>query len=363
MKNPALLFSVLFLFYSCQQPKQEQLPNEPKSLNQKDFQKIDFHSHYRYDRQCLDSLLEKWNMSTVLVDVARTDVDRNNELWDALKIQYQKYSDRYYLCTSFAALEIDSPGFAQKIIEKLENDIEFGAIMVKVWKVHGMEIKDETGQYVQIDDSRLQPIWDFLTEKGIPMIAHIAEPQQAWLPLEEGNPHYNYYKNNPQYHAYLHPEVPSWETIIAARDRWIERNPNLIIVAAHMGSMSHDVDMVAERLEKYPNMYVETAARFGDLTGQDSEKVRDFFIKYQDRILYGTDFGFSSPQEGETSQGDCDYIDNIMALHWQYFSGRDSLDFNSEMISYTVKTKSLNLPDTVLRKFYRDNALKILGDN
>ncbi len=233
--------------------------------------------------------------------------------------------------------------------------------MVKVWKVHGMEIKDAAGKYVQIDDSRMQPIWDFLAEKNIPLIAHIAEPQQAWRPLKEGNPHYNYYKNNPQYHAYLHPEVPSWETIIAARDRWIERNPNLTIVAAHMGSMSHDVGMVAERLEKYPNMYVETAARFGDLTGQDSKKVRDFFIRYQNKILYGTDFGFSSPEEGETSQGDCDYLDNVMALHWQYFSGRDSIDFNSPMISYPVKTKSLNLPDTVLRKFYRDNALKVLG--
>ena len=334
-----------------------------KVREQGTFEKIDFHAHYRYDRECLEPLFDKWNMRTVLVDVARTDTARNNELWEALKTQYNQYPNRYFLCASFAAMGIDHPDFAAKIIEKLRIDIEAGAVMVKVWKVIGMEIKDEAGNYVQIDDQRMQPIWDFLTDAGIPVMAHIAEPQQAWLPLKEGNPHYGYYKSHPEYHAYQHPEIPRWETIIAARDRWIERNPDLTIVAAHMGSMSHDVGLVAERLEKYPNMYVETAARFGDLTGQDSEKVRDFFIRYQDRVLYGTDFGFSTPEEGEEGQGACDYLENRMDMHWQYFSGGDSLNFDSPMISYQVHTKGLELPDAVLQKFYRDNALKILGED
>ena len=355
----SFLISVLF-FNSCQRPSGSNSSDESSNSLPIEFKRIDVHSHFRYDRDCLIPLLDKWNMNTALVDVVAMDPTRNYTLWEALKNQYNKYPGRFYLCASFAALNIDDPDFAQRTIEKLKKDIEAGARMVKVWKVHGMEIKDKSGNYIQIDDERIQPVWDFLTEQNIPVMAHIAEPEQAWRALEEGNSHYNYYKNHPQYHAYLHPEIPSWETIIAARDNWIAKNPKLTILAAHMGSMSHDLDLVAERLDKYPNMLVEPAARFGDITDQDSKKVFDFFIKYQDRILYGTDLGFSEPQQPGDNTNPCDYLDEILSIHWKYFSGSNSLNFNSPMISFPVKTNSLNLPDAVLRKFYYENALKLL---
>ncbi|MDH5609892.1 MAG: hypothetical protein OEY56_10460, partial [Cyclobacteriaceae bacterium] len=105
--------------------------------------------------------------------------------------------------------------------------------------------------------------------------------------------------------------------------------------------------------------YVEIAARFGDLTGQPHEKVRDFFIKYQDRILYGTDFEISSP-EGEEDDNPCEYIEANLALQWQYFSSADSILAGPPQLSYPIRTKGLNLPDSVLQKFYSVNALKIL---
>lgn len=225
--------------------------------------------------------------------------------------------------------------------------------------------KDAAGNYIQIDDERLQPIWDFLIKENIPVLAHIGEPLQAFRPLvkEERNPHYNYFSNNPQYHAYQHPEIPRWETIMQARDNWLARNPLLVVIGAHMGSMSHSVDEVAKRLEQFPNFYVEPAARFGDLVRQDSKKMRDFFIKYQDRILYGTDLGTSLPAEEqsvEAQENRKQYTKRLIELHWEYFSGADSLYYDSPMISFPIPTKSLNLPDSILRKVYWKNAMKVL---
>ena len=116
-------------------------------------------------------------------------------------------------------------------------------------------------------------------------------------------------------------------------------------------------------VEKYPNFYVEPAARFGDLTRQDARKVREFFIQYQDRILYGTDLGNGSP-DPERSQEDLDrelkYRRKLLQIQWTWLSANDSIYYDSPMISFPVNTHGLNLPDSVLRKVYRDNALKLL---
>ncbi|MDH5400116.1 MAG: amidohydrolase [Cyclobacteriaceae bacterium] len=355
-------FILAFWLLACNAPSQkeetkEEVSSQPR--NQADFKKIDFHTHYRYDREYLVPLLKKWNMQTVLIDVPKEDLIQNDTLWAAMKAQYNKHPDQFYLCAGFESSNIDDPEFANKIIAKLEDDFANGARMVKVWKIHGMVTKDASGKYIQIDDPRIQPVWDHLTKRNIPVIAHIGEPLQAWRPLDENNPHYGYYKEHPEYHAYNDPEVPQWEEIMAARDNWIAKNPNLTIVAAHMGSMSHDLKLVAERLDKYPNMYAETAARWGDIVLQDPTLVQDFFIKYQDRVLYGTDFGINSlPDPNNPDNGQGNTIEKRMDMHWQYLSGSDSLLFDRG--SLQVKTHSLNLPDSVLRKFYYDNAMGIL---
>lgn len=355
------LFFILFLI-SCGKPSKKNEGQEAiKSTirNQENYKKIDFHTHYRYDREFLVPLLKKWNMQTVLVDVPKEDLEQNDILWEAIKVQYNKYPDQFFLCAGFESSNIDDPQFANKIIAKLEDDLANGARMVKVWKIHGMVTKDASGKYIQIDDPRIQPIWDFLTEKNIPVLAHIAEPLQAWRPLDENNPHYGYYKEHPEYHAYNFPEIPQWEEIIAARDNWIAKNPNLTIVAAHMGSMSHDLNLVAERLDKYPNMYVETAARWVDIVMQDPELVRNFFIKYQDRIMYGTDYGINTPPDpDDQGNGQRDMIDSRMEMQWRYLTENDSLLFVRG--SSEVKTHSLGLPDSVINKFYYNNAMRVL---
>ena len=195
------------------------------------------------------------------------------------------------------------------------------------------------------------------------MLAHIGAPRAAWLPLDENSPHYFYYSLYPQYHVYNDPSIPPWEDIMAARDRWLERNSDLTVVGAHLGSMAHDVDEVARRLNQYPNFSVETAARFGDLATQDSDKVREFFIKYQDRVLYGTDLLTVGPgaeiteaQREELRMGTV----NALPLHWRYLTGSGELHYKAPWGSFNTTTRALALPREVIEKVYHDNAVRML---
>ncbi|MGI9553023.1 MAG: amidohydrolase family protein, partial [Aurantibacter sp.] len=294
MRKTIYLLLAVFTLMACKS-KSEKESGEKDDIvysDKRGIKKIDVHSHFHHDRDYLPAFFEEWNMHGVLVDVAIEDSVEIRRSWKEYVTLAQARPELFWLCSSLIGVGIDTPDFAEKEIARLALEIEQGAKMVKVWKNFGMVTKDTNGEFIQIDDQRLQPIWDFLREKGIPVMAHIGEPVQAWRPLDDpNNPHYGYYTGHPEYHAYKHPEIPSYETIISARDDWISNNPNLPILCAHMGSMSHDVDMIAERLDKFPNMYVEPAARFGDLAGQDSKKVKAFYEKYQDRIMFGTDYG------------------------------------------------------------------------
>lgn len=327
-------------------------------LEQHSIKKIDVHAHYKYERDYLPDFFKKWNMQGVLVDVALADTIGVKRSWNEYLAHTQAQPDLFFLCSSLIGVAIDKPDFAEKAIARLEHEILSGARMVKVWKNFGMVTQDASGKFIQIDDARLQPIWDFLKERNIPVMAHIGEPIQAWRPLDDpNNPHYGYYTEHPEYHAYQHPEIPSYETIISARDNWIANNPDLKILCAHMGSMSHDVAMVADRLDKFPNIYVEPAARFGDLVGQDSDKVRAFFEKYQDRILFGTDYGTSSPQEDKTEdelRKEEQTLDESYHRLWTYVSTKDSVAERGQ------KNIGLGLPVDVLKRFYYQNAAEFL---
>lgn len=353
-----LVFVLVCFCWACQSPTTE----SDSTIEQQSIEKIDFHTHYRVPQTYLMEILDEWKMQAVLIDVVRNDSTGEHRYWPDILKHQQAFPNSFFMCSGFNAYGIDEPDFADRIISQIAAEVKAGARMVKVWKNIGMVDKDASGAFVQINDPRFQPIWDYLIANDIPVLAHIAEPIQAWLPLKESdqNPHFNYYTEHPQYHAYQLPEIPRYETIIAARDNWLANNPDLVVVGAHMGSMSHDVGMIAAHLDQYPNFYVEPAARFGDLVGQDSDKVRQFFIDYQDRILYGTDLGTRDGDEAAQAANQ-HMIKRMVELHWQYVSGTDSLYYDSPMISFPLSTHSLALPQSVLEKFYRTNAEKVLN--
>ncbi|MFY0653568.1 MAG: amidohydrolase family protein [Cyclobacteriaceae bacterium] len=358
MKNAIYLLIAICLI-ACTPKPENSSTNETQntSIDQQSIRKIDVHTHYRYPRAYLPELFKKWNMQSVLVDVAKADSTGIRRSWEPYLAHAKTHPDLFYLCSSLIGVGIDDPDFAQKAIEQLNQEIEAGARMVKVWKNFGMVTKDTEGNFIQIDDERLKPIWKFLISKGVPVMAHIAEPIQAWRPLDPKNPHYWYYSNHPEYHAYNIPEIPSYETIIAARDNWIESNPELQILCAHLGSMSHDVDMVAERLDKYPNISVELGARFGDLAMQNSEKLSAFFKKYKDRIMFGSDYNNSAQEETLTEsklKEEQSSLEERYDILWKYLSSTDSMEVRRQ------QTKGLGLSKEILKKVYYQNTANFL---
>jgi predicted TIM-barrel fold metal-dependent hydrolase len=324
----------------------------------KQLPKIDVHAHYKHSRNYLSDFFNRWNQKAILVDVAIETNDSIVRSFDNYVAHQRLLPNDFYLCTTFTAAGIEKSDYIERTIAQLKKDIEQGAVMVKVWKNFGMVTQDSEGNYIQINDPRLNPIWNFLVENNITVLAHIADPEQAWRPLlDPNNPHYNYYKNNPQYHAYNFPTMPSYEEIISARDQWIENNPELKIIGAHICSMSNNLDAVSERLEKYSNLSVELGARFGDLAMQDSEKVKLFFETYQDRILFGTDYGTGKPEDQFSAQ---DILEEEQDLEQRYKHLFNYLVREDSMVLRKQNTKGLGLSKTILSKIFNDNFLKFL---
>ncbi|SHJ49028.1 amidohydrolase family protein [Pseudozobellia thermophila] len=362
MKNLLPLLLLLCAFACKEKPSNTESPNTAHTApTETEVQIIDAHAHFKYDRDYLPGFMKSRQMKAVLVDVALADSEDSTitkRNWREYVALAQKHPELFWLCSSLIGTGIDAPDYAEREIARLDKEIAQGAKMVKVWKNFGMVTRDKTGHYVQIDDPRLQPIWDFLKERNIPVMAHIAEPVQAWRPLSKKSPHYGYYSEHPEYHAYNFPEIPGYETIIGARDNWIAKNPGLQVLCAHIGSMSHDIDMVSERLDRYPNMKVELAARFGDLATQDSKKVRAFFEKYQDRIMFGSDYGNRVPQSALAPE-------EIASEEKELSESYDRLDrylSTSDTIQIRGQTNvGLALSDDVLKKLYVTNIVNFLN--
>lgn len=263
------------------------------------------------------------------------------------------------IVTAFSMEGWDEPDWLERNLAWLDSSFDKGAVAVKIWKNIGMSFRDKDSTLIMIDNPRFDPIFRMLAERKIPVLGHLGEPKNCWLPLEEmtTNNDRNYFRENPQYHMYRHPDFPSYEEQIAARDRMLEKNPGLIFVGAHLGSLEWDVDALAATFDKFPNMAVDMAARMGQLfyqTGADREKVREFFIKYQDRLLYATDMGSSGSVSAEALGQE---LHETWLRDWRYFVTDDTL--TSNLVS--GEFRGLQLPTEVVDKIYYRNAQEWLG--
>ena len=232
-----------------------------------------------------------------------------------------------------------------------------GAVAVKVWKDIGMQQRDADGRAVMIDDPRFDPVFAWLEQRHVPVLGHQGEPRNAWLPLDQMTIRGDreYFAEHPQYHMALHPEWPSYEQQIAARDRMLDKHPGLTFVGVHLASLEWDIDRVAAFLRHYPNASVDLAARLSHLelqASKDRDKVRQFFIDFQDRILYGSDFARGR------DQADAEFATEAhegWLADWRFLSG------NAELHSgeFDAPFRGLALPREVLDKVYRENARRM----
>lgn len=315
---------------------------------------IDAHIHYGDDAPALLALLAEFDVKLLNISLAQDAHGawraENSERYCALA---QAHPQRFAWCTSFDLPRFGDPHYVDAVIAGLDADFAAGAVACKIWKNIGMEVRTPGGEFFLPDDPCFDPIYEHLAARGKPLLTHIAEPLECWLPLVEGSPHYNYYSRNPQWHMYGRSEFPAHETLMAARDNVLAKHPTLRMIGAHFASLEYDVDVLAARLDRFPNLAVDISARLVDLANQDSAKVRNFFLRHQDRILFGTDVvmkqrpsTMAAPEQAETIQA----LRAVYEQHFAYFQS------DQELAVRGFVTRGINLPAAVLEKFYLRNA-------
>ena len=322
--------------------------------------KIDAHTHVGPDgpgdEKMFVDLLHKHHLKWLDICVVGTDWGKLQRRIAVAEALHRRYPQQVAWATSFNLENWGQADWQQAALKTIGQGFDRGAVGVKVWKEIGMVLKDPDGRYVMIDDPRFDPVFDYIESRNKTLVGHLAEPRDCWLPMEsmavDGDR--GYYKEHPQYYGFLHPEIPGYWAQIKARDHVLEKHPRLRFVGCHLGSLEYDVNELAKRLDKYPNLAVDMAARVVHLEAQEREKVRAFLIKYQDRLLYGTDNEMDGA--GSATEGHRKYLNSVYRSDYRYFGTDQELELPEIKPHFTAR--GLALPAAVLKKIYYENAVK-----
>ncbi|MGC1784420.1 MAG: amidohydrolase family protein [Acidobacteriaceae bacterium] len=315
---------------------------------------LDTHTHVYRGTPAFYAMLKKLNLHILDITLADDTISVFKDLPKEIQEAWQVVddSDGYVaLCTSFDSYKFSQPGFSQDAIRKINRDFARGAVAVKFYKNVGMEIKDAKGNYLMPDNPVFEPIFRDIAAHNKTLITHLADPDSVWKAPNPAAPDYDYLMQDPRRFMYGKPGAPTKQAILQARDRILDRNPNLRMVGAHLGSMEGNFDELGQHLDKYPNFAVDMAARIAFFEMQPRGKMIAFITKYQDRLIYGTDNEFY-PSSSITVQ---DWEDTY-AKDWRYLATNDTILYRKQ------KVQGLDLPPSILRKLYHDNAVKWFPD-
>jgi predicted TIM-barrel fold metal-dependent hydrolase len=313
---------------------------------------IDVHVHVFKTDPAFQKMLERLNLK--LMDILVMDDSNPNRKQlqgqvDDAQALVRSSGGHVALCTTFDPYKFESASFSADAIKQIDRDFAQGAVAVKIWKNIGMEIKDANGQYVMADDPKFEPIYKDIAAHGKTLMTHQAEPDVAWGPPDAADPSWSYYQDNPQWYVANRPGFPSKQKILEARDHVLAENPTLRMVGVHLGSMERDLDNIARHLDKYPNFAIDTAARMDYLMLMAPAKVAAFLIKYQDRVLYGTDLDLHA--DAEVADALTEWR-STYARDWKFLATGDTFTVQGKQVH------GLNLPRSVLQKIFRDNAMR-----
>ena len=325
-------------------PESQLVVKETEILKPK-YPVIDIHNHLG-NLEDTEQFLEEMDKAGVWKCVSLDGKSANDFYKEHLKKSQSVSKDRFLVFFRPDFSNIDDPNFGKKEAEKLEEAVKMGAKGMKIAKNLGLTERDKTGKLVPVDDPRIDPIWAKCGELGIPVMIHVSDPKAFFTPVDKYNERYDELGAHPN-RSFYGDEFPTKEEILAQRNRVFAKHPNTIFIGAHVGTLPEELHIVANWLDVYPNFYVDIDARISDL-GRQPRTARKFIIKYQDRVLFGTD----TPPNAEAYriyyrflETDDEYIDPSPGHHQQ---GRWSI-------------YGLYLPDEVLEKLYNKNALKLLG--
>ena len=239
------------------------------------------------------------------------------------------------------------PGFADRVADQLTEAVQRGwASGLKLFKRFGLGYRNPDGSFIEIDDSRFDPIWKRCGELGLPILMHTADPAAFFEPIGPENERWEELQRHPDW-SFADEKFPRRDTLHAARNRMIAKHPGTNFIAAHVANQAEDLSIVADWLDRYPNMHVEIASRISELGRQD-RIARDFLIRYQDRVLFGTDGPWPEKR---------------LRLYWRFLETFDENFDYSEKVPPPQglwRIDGVGLPDEVLRKVYHENAARII---
>ena len=265
----------------------------------------------------------------------------------------QRYPGRFAAMTMADFAQCGDPvllkddDFAKRCIERLEADVVAGACGLKVTKELGLFFRDRNDAMLRVDDERLAPIWQRAGELGIPVLIHVSDPIAFFQPIDRRNEHYLTLQEFPGW-SFLGSHFSKWD-LLEQRNRMIARHPHTTFLLPHVANLPEELSAVDELLDAHPNVMVDFSARIDEL-GRQPYTARDFFVRHQDRILFGLDMPVSP---------------EAYRCYFRFLETRDeNFDYPDYIGRFGVYTRwklfGLDLPDEVLRKVYRENALRMI---
>ena len=238
---------------------------------------------------------------------------------------------------------VTCPGWADKAIQQLRADIKAGALGVgEVGKQFGLRITKPDGSRLKVDDPEIDPLWDEFARLDVPVFIHTAEPQEFFEKIDYSNERWLELALYPD-RRYPAGQFPRFEELITERNNVFRKHPKTTFIAAHFAYHANDLGRAAKLLDSMPNVYIETGAILAEL-GRQPRAAHDFFVKYQDRILFGKD----------------SYQPDEFPYFWRTFETNDEyFDYYRDYHAFW-KLYGMGLPDQALRKLYYQNALKLV---
>jgi predicted TIM-barrel fold metal-dependent hydrolase len=241
-----------------------------------------------------------------------------------------------------------------------------GAIGLKITKGLGLGFPAANGRgLLAIDDRGLDPLWQRAGELGMPVAIHIGDPKAFWKPSTPDNERWDELRAHPEW-SFHGPGIPAWQELYDAFERLVARHKKTTFIGVHFGNDPEDPTNVARMLDRYPNFFIDTAARVPEIGRHPQDKMRRFFTKYQDRVLFGTDTGIGAGDDemmyGSTGPEPPTRADEVrfFTSTWRYFETPDRQFESPTPIQGRWKIDGVGLPDSVLRKIYFDNAARVL---
>lgn len=314
---------------------------------------IDFHSHFgklvmgeNYAAQYETKAVVEKLKSVGVERIVNMDGGYGAEL-DQMLNKIQGYEDYIKTFGTVDLTAFEEPDFEKRCAATIRQLASRGVCGLKFWKILGLKIKGTDGTFLRPDDPRLQCIWQTAAECSLPVLIHLADPVAFFKPTDPFNERIEEMLMHPDW-VFNAPELYSFQEIMQMQENLIESNPKTQFVVAHVGSYSENLKQVGSWLDRYPNMMIDIAERINDL-GRQPYTAKAFFERYQDRILFGTDyFACNNPRH---------------MIYYRFLETMDEyFDYSYEEIPPQGRWKiyGIGLEEGILKKVYRDNALKLL---